>query len=58
MPRTSTGRDLRLAAAAVALLLAAGFAAEPAKAVRVPWMTSRVTGSPDPPPPFRVVRAS
>ncbi len=57
MPRTSTGRDLRLAAAAVALLLAAGFAAEPAKAVRVPWMTSRVTGSPDPPPPFRVVRA-
>jgi len=29
-------------------------AAEPA---RIPWTTSRVTGSPDPPPPFKVVRA-
>jgi putative heme-binding domain-containing protein len=29
----------------------------PAKAVRVPWTTSRVVGSPDPPPPFKVVRA-
>jgi putative heme-binding domain-containing protein len=30
--------------------------AEPAKSVRPPWTTSRVTGSPDPPPPFKVVR--
>src|SRR5262245_21308202 len=30
---------------------------EPAKSVRVPWPTSRVVGSPDPPPPFKVVRA-
>src|SRR5688572_19151202 len=27
------------------------------KAVRVPWTTSRVVGSPEPPPPFKVVRA-
>jgi putative heme-binding domain-containing protein len=31
--------------------------AGPAKAVRLPWTTSRVVGSPDPPPPFKVVRA-
>src|SRR5207249_4307025 len=30
---------------------------EQAKAVRQPWTTSRVVGSPDPPPPFKVVRA-
>src|SRR5262245_53128634 len=29
----------------------------PAKSVRTPWTTSRVVGSPDPPPPFKVVRA-
>jgi putative heme-binding domain-containing protein len=29
----------------------------PAKAGRLPWTTSRVKGSPDPPPPFKVVRA-
>src|SRR5437016_3515911 len=38
-----------------------GFGAEPAtqpaNAVRTPWTTSRVLGSPDPPPPFKVVRA-
>jgi putative heme-binding domain-containing protein len=38
-----------------------GFAAEPPQAaaprVRTPWTTSRVVGSPDPPPPFQVVRA-
>src|SRR5579864_4154495 len=28
-----------------------------AKTARVPWTTSRVVGSPDPPPPFKVVRA-
>jgi putative heme-binding domain-containing protein len=32
------------------------FAAEPAKPVRTPWTTSQVVGSPDPPPPFKVVR--
>src|SRR5438445_224399 len=32
-------------------------ASEPAKATRIPWTTSRVVGSPDPPPPFKVVRA-
>jgi putative heme-binding domain-containing protein len=31
--------------------------ARPANAVRRPWTTSRVVGSPDPPPPFKVVRA-
>ncbi len=40
------------------LLVAAG---EPAKEAsppkRVPWTTSRVVGSPEPPPPFKVVRA-
>jgi putative heme-binding domain-containing protein len=30
---------------------------EPAQPKRVPWTTSRVVGSPDPPPPFKVVRA-
>jgi putative heme-binding domain-containing protein len=38
----------------------ATFAVEPPaapKSVRIPWTTSRVTGSPEPPPPFKVVRA-
>jgi putative heme-binding domain-containing protein len=39
---------------------AAGSAApqnsEPAKFNRTPWTTSRIVGSPDPPPPFKVVR--
>src|ERR1700693_3815050 len=61
-----------LAASALPLILVGGFAAwlvpsaaqspQPkdsavAKAVRTPWTTSRVVGSPDPPPPFKVVRA-
>src|SRR5262245_40864847 len=33
------------------------FAAEPAAPSRVPWTTSRITGSPDPSPPFKIVRA-
>jgi putative heme-binding domain-containing protein len=52
----------------VPLLLVAAFltvaahqpqAGEPGavKSTRVPWTTSRVVGSPDPPPPFKVVRA-
>ena len=30
--------------------------AEPTQSARKPWTTSRVLGSPDPPPPFKVVR--
>src|SRR3981081_1391472 len=30
---------------------------EPAKAARTPWNGSKVVGSPDPPPPFKVVGA-
>ena len=30
---------------------------KPAELGRTPWTTSRVVGSPDPPPPFKVVRA-
>jgi putative heme-binding domain-containing protein len=62
----------RLTLAAALLALVGGFAARlappagqppqargagSAKAVRPPWTTSRVKGSPDPPPPFKVVRA-
>src|SRR5262245_60391794 len=73
MPSPSrVGRRLSLTVLAMPLLLAAGLAARlaspaaeppqskdapPAKAVRTPWTTSRVVGSPDPPPPFKVVRA-
>lgn len=32
-------------------------AAESAQPVRKPWTTSHVVGSPDPPPPFKIVRA-
>src|SRR5690349_10557329 len=46
------------------LLLALGLlvslpllAAEPSPPARVPWTTSRIFGSPEPPPPFKVVRA-
>src|SRR6266516_984242 len=45
---------LYLAVLALPLL---GFAADAAKPVRAPWTSSRVVGSPDPPPPFKVVRA-
>ncbi len=62
----------RLALAAALLALAGGFASwltrsagqapqakdmSHRKAARPPWTTSRVVGSPDPPPPFKVVRA-
>src|SRR5262245_20716180 len=63
MPSPSRGsRQLFLAWLALALLaglagLAASFAAGPATAPRVPWTTSKVTGSPEPPPPSKVVRA-
>lgn len=48
---------LHLTVLALPLLFVPGFAADPAKSVRTPWTTSRVTGSPDPPPPYKVVRA-
>jgi putative heme-binding domain-containing protein len=55
---------LILAVLAMWLMLAAGFtpgsglfAEEPAKPLRTPWTTSHVVGSPDPPPPFKIVRA-
>src|SRR5262249_27021811 len=65
-----SGRRLAFAAALVALM--GGFGtwrarpadqpprpeeAGPAKPARPPWTTSHVKGSPDPPPPFKVVRA-
>src|SRR5207245_11422718 len=31
--------------------------AGPARAVHQPWTTTRIVGSPDPPPPFKAVRA-
>ena len=73
MPSASReGRRFPLTMPALPLLLVAGFVAclvsaaaeppkskksEPAKSARAPWTTSRVVGSPDPPPPFKVVRA-
>ena len=44
-------------AAMLAALLLDAFAGEPTESARTPWTTSRVVGSPDPPPPFKVVRA-
>src|ERR1700733_10725405 len=35
----------------------AGKSVGPTKLLRAPWTPSRVVGSPDPPPPFKVVRA-
>ena len=55
------GHHLFLTVLALPLILALaparlGSAAELSKPVRTPWTTSRVVGSPDPPPPFEVVR--
>jgi putative heme-binding domain-containing protein len=51
-------RSLLLSLAIVIATALHSWAAEPiAKPVRVPWTTSRVIGSPDPPPPFKIVRA-
>ena len=53
-------RRLSLAVLALPVILAAwhaSSAAEPVKSLRTPWTTSRVVGSPDPPPPYKVVRA-
>jgi putative heme-binding domain-containing protein len=65
MPALSQGgRRHFMAVWALALMFAGGFLvwwvrgeSKPAKPVRTPWKTSRVVGSPDPPPPFKVVRA-
>ena len=54
---------LVLLAGAVGLLASlaaappAGKGVGPRKPLRAPWTTSRVVGSPEPPPPFKVVRA-
>src|SRR5262249_8095198 len=53
--RFATVLSLALLAGLTAWLAAP--AADPAKPARRPWITSRVVGSPDPPPPFRVLRA-
>lgn len=57
-------KKLLCCAAAVSLaacLLASGPArpdgAGPPKAARVPWTTSKITGTPEPPHPYRIVRA-
>src|SRR5437762_2711125 len=53
------GRGLlpMLVAALVACFASSAAEPEPAQPTRKPWTTSRVVGSPDPPPPFKVVRA-
>src|SRR5262245_42602930 len=45
------------AAAAQRFALADEPTSSPSKPARIPWTTSRVIGSPDPPPPYRIVRA-
>src|SRR6266516_447264 len=59
--RRRTIRALALASLAAALLVHVNRAAakQPPRAdlLRTPWTTSRVIGSPDPPPSFKVVRA-
>lgn len=70
--RSQSGKCVARALSALSFMLASGFAvwliptaaespqakdAKPATSTRTPWTTSRVVGSPDPPPPFKVVRA-
>jgi putative heme-binding domain-containing protein len=50
----------RLAVTWLLIALCGGYAclaADPPRPIRQPWTSSRVVGSPDPPPPFKVVRA-
>src|SRR5947207_996369 len=63
-PMTQPALPVRAACLGLSLLaplawtLRDGFGDEPTKpAGRVPWTTSRVVGSPDPPPPFKTVNA-
>jgi putative heme-binding domain-containing protein len=60
MPLLSQCRHrLFLAVSALLLLIVTGLAQnpKPAKSDRIPWTGSRIVGSPDPPPLFKVVRA-
>src|SRR5438093_11458667 len=66
MPSPSQGRCRSLVLSLLPFALAAAFLTwlsspaqgeEPAQAGRKPWTTSRVVGSPDPPPPYKVIRA-
>jgi putative heme-binding domain-containing protein len=59
-----SGYRLSLVASAASILLVGGFAvrliplaAQSPPAMRPAWTTSRVVGSPDPPPPYKIVRA-
>lgn len=55
MPAPSVARAFA-AAAAFALITLSANADEPKSQPRKPWTTSKVTGSPEPPPPFRAAR--
>jgi putative heme-binding domain-containing protein len=56
--RLATALTILLAVGSTAPLApAADDGRKPAQAGRTPWTTSRVVGSPEPPPPFKVVRA-
>src|ERR1700678_976227 len=56
--RLSTALAISLAVGSAARVAsAAGDGREPSQSGRTPWTTSRVVGSPEPPPPFKVVRA-
>ncbi len=57
MMSPSRGFRLLAAAGAALALLIASFAAGPPTPRRVPWTASTVSGSPDPAPPYKVVRA-
>ncbi|MFO0929488.1 MAG: PQQ-dependent sugar dehydrogenase [Gemmataceae bacterium] len=56
---SSPSRAIRRPLVVVALLVSLAAAAGPGRTTtgRVAWTTSRVVGSPDPPPPYQVVRA-
>jgi putative heme-binding domain-containing protein len=61
-PGFRRGHRFVIAVAAMSLIVAAWLVPSPAqspsaKSTRTPWTTSRVVGSPDPPPPLKVVRA-
>ena len=49
-------RNIVFGAAILTTLVPLGLAwgEKPIPAKRVPWTTSRLTGSPDPPPPYRI----
>src|SRR5207248_35510 len=58
LPRRVCWLVLTLFVALLAEPLRRGFGDDPPKKPgRVPWTTSRVVGSPDPPPPFKTVNA-